>query len=74
MESQGFLLEDQVKSGKLEIFFKKSWKRQGRKFYPCKFLTSIKNHMDTDMWAVELYMAISCIYDAIIFSSSIKMI
>ena len=30
--------------------------------------------MDTDMWAVELYMAISCIYDAIIFSSSIKMI
>ena len=36
------LLEDQGKSGKLEIFWKKSGKSQGTKFLSMQFSTSIK--------------------------------
>ena len=33
------LLEDQEMSGKFKSFWKKSGKKSGKNFYPCKFLT-----------------------------------
>ena len=56
----GSLLEDQEKSGKIDVFRKKSGKSK------CKFLTLKKIYMHAEMCVVELYMTVSCIYDAII--------
>ena len=58
----GNLLEDQEKSGKFDIFWEKSAKSKGRKFLSMQFF----NCMHAEMCAVELYMTISCTYDAII--------
>ena len=52
----------------------KSWnlledqgKVRAENFYSCKFLTLIKkSYAHRNMCAVELYMTINCIYDAII--------
>ena len=56
------------KSGKVREFVRGSGKVREENFYPCKFLTFKKNRkkMHVEMCAVELYMTISCIYDAII--------
>ena len=39
LEKSGNFLEDQEKSGKFDIFWKKSGKVREENFYPCKFLT-----------------------------------
>ena len=47
-------------------FLEKSGKSKGRKFLPIQIFNFLKNHMLAEMCAVESYMTISCIYDAII--------
>ena len=66
------LLEDQEKSGKLDIFWKKSGKRE-ESFYPCKFLTFKKTI------CMQKWVQLNCIwqpgvYKMLLFASSIKMI
>ena len=62
------MVEDQEKSGKFKIFWKKSGESQGRKFYPIFKKIFLKNRkkMHVEMCAVKFYMTVSCIYDAII--------
>ena len=69
----GNLLEDQEKSGKFDIFWKKSGKSKGKKFYPCVFLTFKKTI------CIQKYVQLNCIWQSVVymmflFASSIKMI
>ena len=69
------LLEDQEKSGKFKIFWKKSGKSQGRIFLSMQIFNFLKNcrKIQVEMRAVELHMTISCIYDMmLLFASSIQ--
>ena len=58
-----FLLEDQEKSGKFDIFWKKSGKSRRTKFLSMQIFNFYKSHIHAEMCAVELYMTISCAYD-----------
>ena len=63
----GNLLEDQEKSGKFDIFWKKLGKSKGKKFYPCVFLTFKKPYACRNMcsWIVygnQLYILCSYLH------------
>ena len=53
------LLEDQEKSGKFDIFWKKSGKSKERKFLSKQIFNFL--HMHAEMCTFELYMTVSCI-------------
>ena len=58
----GNLLDGQGKSGKLEIFWKKSGKSQGRKFLSMQFFNFNKKNLHIEMYLVELYTTINSTY------------
>ena len=62
----GNLLQDQEKSGKFDAFWKKSGKCKWRRLLSMQMFNFKKKHMHAEMCVVELYLTISCIYDAII--------
>ena len=71
--NSGNLLEDQEKSRKFDIFWKKSAKSKGRNFYPFKFLTFKKTT------CMQKCVQLNCIWQSdvymmLLFASSIKMI
>ena len=57
----GKLLEDQVKSGKSDIFSKKSGKSKGKKFYPCKLLTFKKTI------CIQKCVQLNCIWQSVVY-------
>ena len=58
------------KSGKVREFVRGS---RGKKFYPCNFLTLIKNNMRAEMCAVNFIWQ-SVVYMMLLFTSSIKIV